>query len=464
MNAIEPEKCYLAYPFLGKPFPFLPVFAPFTFRRLSCILVGWEHKKVSRLKSLIGGIFGGMGRAAQPRMIFREFAESLNLIEDFDQIALNLLGTVREAASVERLVFFVFDSDLGQFRVGASSGYAPADLRGVVLSGQDRLAKWFKVNKTFLDVRTRPGVFGFLGDKEKDVINRLGFALCYPLLSMNRLIGILGIGPKGSGASYSAEESAFIDSLMPQAGIALENALLYKEQKERFRRMLRADRLATIGELAAGAAHEIRNPLTSIKSSLQYLQSRCREENERKLLGVALQETDRIDEILAALLSFSRPSEIHKEPCDLTALLEETVALVSIQARAKGVEVRTSVPPGPVLVNADRSQLKQVFINVFLNAIQAMDGGGALGVDEMVLEKGMTLVRVADTGPGISEEALEKVFDPFFTTKKGGTGLGLSICYTIVKAHGGEIELRSRLEEGTTVLITLPSNPEGGRP
>jgi signal transduction histidine kinase len=416
------------------------------------------------ISGLIRKVFGRKRGAVHPRTIFREFAESLNLIEDFDQIALNLLGTIREAAAVERLIFFIHDSDLGHFRIGASSGYAPSDLRGVVLSGQDRLARWFKVNKTFLDVGGRPGVFGFLGDKEKDVISRLGLALCYPVLSMNRLIGILGIGPKNSGGAYSAEESAFIDSLMPQAGIALENALLYKEQKERFRRMLRADRLATIGELAAGAAHEIRNPLTSIKSSLQYLESRCREENEKKLLGVALQETDRIDEILTALLSFSRPSEIHKEPCDLIALLEESVALVSIQARAKGVEVRTAVPAGPVLVNADRSQLKQVFLNVFLNAIQAMDGGGVLSVDEMALEKGMTLVRVADNGPGISEEALEKVFDPFFTTKKGGTGLGLSICYTIVKAHGGEIEFRSRLGEGTTVLITLPANPEGGRP
>ncbi len=416
-----------------------------------------------RIKTWIRGVFGKKRGGVHPRTIFREFAESLNLIEDFDQIALNLLGTIREAAAVERLVFFVFDGDLGQFRVGASSGYVQADLRGVVLSGEDRLAKWLKVNKTFLDVRGRPGVFGFLGDKERDVISRLGLALCYPVLSMNRLIGILGVGPKNSGGPYSAEESAFIDSIMPQAGIALENALLYKEKKERFRRMLRADRLASIGELAAGAAHEIRNPLTSIKSSLQYLESRCREANEKKLLGVALQETGRIDGILTALLSFSRPTEIRKEPCDLIALLDESVALVSIQARAKGVEVRTSVPPGPVVVNADRSQLKQVFLNVFLNAVQAMEGGGALAVEEVVLENGKSLIRVTDTGPGISEEDLEKVFDPFFTTKKGGTGLGLSICYTIVKAHGGDIELRSRLGEGTMVLITLPESPEGGR-
>jgi len=415
------------------------------------------------LLARLGRLFGRKRLDVQPRTIFREFAESLNLIEDFDQIALNLLGTIKEAVNADRLVFFIYDNDLGQFRVGAASGYDPAGLKGLALSGEHHLAKWLKVNKTFLDIRRRPGVFGFLGEKEKEVFSRFGFTLCYPILSMNRLIGILCIGPNQSGRDYTPEESAFVDSLMPQAGIALENALLYKEQRERFRRMLRADRLATIGELAAGAAHEIRNPLTSIKSSLQYLESRCREETERKLLGVALQETDRIDEILAALLSFSRPSEIHKEPCDLVALLEESLALVSIQARAKNVEVRTSFPAAPVVVDADRSQVKQLMLNVFLNAIQAMDGGGTLAVEDIVLGNGRTLVRISDTGPGISEEALEKVFDPFFTTKKGGTGLGLSICYTIVKAHGGEIELRSRLGEGTTVLITLPSSPEGGR-
>jgi len=402
---------------------------------------------------------GKKRRADQTRTIFREFAESLNLIEDFDQIALNLLGTIKEAVAVDRLAFFVHDADLGQFRVGASIGYAPPDLKGVVLSGEDRLAKWLKVNKTFLDVRARPGVFGFLDEREKDVFLRLRLVLCFPVLSMNRLIGILGVGEKTAGEGFSADQTAFLDSLMPQAGIALENALLYKEQRERYRRMLRADRLATIGELAAGAAHEIRNPLTSIKSSLQYLESRCREETEKKLLGVALRETDRIDETLAALLSFSRPSEIRKEPCDLVGLLEESAALVSFQARAKGVKVRTSFPPSPVVVEADGSQLKQVFLNVFLNAVQAMEGGGALTVEALRHESGRPLVRVTDTGPGIPEEALDKVFDPFFTTKKGGTGLGLSICYTIVKAHGGEIEVRSRLGEGTTVLVSLPAGP-----
>jgi signal transduction histidine kinase len=411
------------------------------------------------LKRLTAGGRGRQRRYDQTRSLFREFAESLNLIEDFDQIALNLLGTIKEAVTLDRLAFFVQDADLGQFRVGASFGYASADLRGVALSGEDRLAKWLKVNKTYLDVRARPEVFGFLEEREKDVLGRLGLALCFPVLSMNRLIGILGIGEKPGGGAWSGEETAFLDSLMPQAGIALENALLYKEQRERYRRMLRADRLATIGELAAGAAHEIRNPLTSIKSSLQYLESRCLEETEKQLLGVALRETDRIDETLAALLSFSRPTEIRKEPCDLVGLLEEGAALVSLQARAKGVEVRTSFPAVPIVVEADGSQLKQVFLNVFLNGVQAMESGGTLSVEALRYESGRPLIRVTDTGPGIPEEALEKVFDPFFTTKKGGTGLGLSICYTIVKAHGGEIEIRSRPGEGTTVLVSLPAGP-----
>jgi signal transduction histidine kinase len=394
----------------------------------------------------------------ESRLIFREFAESLNLIEDFDQIALNFLGTVKEAIPVDHLAFFIYDNDLAQFCVSASIGLDEARLKSVAFSPHDRLAKWLKINKTFLQVRNQPGVFDFLGEQEKEIFQLFGFELCYPLLSMNRLIGILCVGPKASGEEYAKQELAFIESLTPQAGIALENAMLYKEQRERFRRMIRADRLATIGELAAGAAHEIRNPLTAIKSSLQYLAEKSQLETEKRLLGVALQETDRIDEILAALLSFSRPSEIKKEQYDLIVTLEESLALISFQARSGAVEVATKFPAGPVLLNGDKSQIKQLFLNIFLNAIQAMNGGGKLTSEVLLLGNGKVLVRVADTGEGIPEENMDKIYDPFFTTKKGGTGLGLSICYSIVKSHKGDIEVRSRVGEGTTVLVTLPAS------
>ena len=200
-------------------------------------------------------------------------------------------------------------------------------------------------------------------------------------MSMNRLIGILLVGAKDGRRAVHPDEMAFISSLLPQAGIALENALLFREQRERLRRMSRADRLATIGELAAGAAHEIRNPLTAIQSSLQYLESKHEDETSRKLLATALEETDRIDEIVSALLSFSRPSEIARSATTCGEILEESLDLVAFQARKNKVAVVRRFPDAALLIRGDKSQLKQLFLNIFLNAIQAMPDGGALTVE-----------------------------------------------------------------------------------
>jgi len=280
--------------------------------------------------------------------------------------------------------------------------------------------------------------------------------ICFPLMSMNRLIGILLVGAKDGGGPFTRTEMSFISSILPQAGIAMENALLFKEQRERLRRMSRADRLATIGELAAGAAHEIRNPLTAIKSTLQYLQSKHGDETSRKLLAAAIQETDRIDEIVSALLSFSRPTEIRKERHDLREILEEGLDLISFEARTHKVAVRREFPEAPLSIQGDKSQLKQLFLNIFLNALQAMPNGGEMKVEARRKEGQKAVVAVADTGEGIPEENLDRIFDPFFTTKKSGTGLGLSIGYNIAKSHRGEIEVKSRVGQGTTILISLP--------
>ncbi len=224
--------------------------------------------------------------------------------------------------------------------------------------------------------------------------------------------------------------------------------------------MSRADRLATIGELAAGAAHEIRNPLTAVKSSLQYLQSKNPDERARKLLGTALEETARIEGILSDLLSFSRPTELRREAVDLRTLIDECLELVAFQARRQKIEIRRAFPPSLPALEGDRAQLKQLFLNLCLNAFQAMAGGGRLDLRIEVPDGRSALVAVADTGEGIAEENLDRIFDPFFTTKKTGTGLGLSICYGIVKSHGGEIEVRSRPGQGATVIVKLPLAPE----
>jgi signal transduction histidine kinase len=391
-----------------------------------------------------------------PFHIFKELEDSLNLIEDFDQIALNFLGKIKESIPVEKLVLFIYDQDLGKFKVSTFMGFGERELKNISLSSTEPLAKWLKVNKSHLSLKEQPGVLDYLTPGEREILGSLGIELCYPIISMNRLIGILLVGAKGKREGFSKHELSFISLLTPQTGIALENALLYKEQRERFRRMLRADKLATIGELAAGAAHEIRNPLTAVKSSLQYLETKSQDEKAKKLLNTALEETGRIEEILSGLLSFSRPTDIKKERLDLLENLEESLELISFQARKQKIKITREFPSSSIYLNGDRSQLKQLFLNLFLNSLQAMTEGGELKLGLSSPDSRNVLIAVSDTGKGIPEENLDRVFDPFFTTKKSGTGLGLSICYGIVKSHGGEIEVRSKVGQGATVLIKIP--------
>jgi len=397
-----------------------------------------------------------------PLLVFREFEAGVNLIEDFDQIARNFLGKIKEVCPGRKLILLAHDPDTGRFVPAAALDAAEDEVRTAGFPRDSRLAKWLKVNETPLEVSNRPGVLQYLSPKEAAALAVLGVEVAFPLMSMNRLIGILLTGRTGAGNPVSRKEMSFIQTLLPQASIALENARLFKEQRERFRRMSRADRLATVGELAAGAAHEIRNPLTAIRSSLQYLEAKSPDEASRKLLASALQETARINDIVSALLAFSRPSEIVRESRDLAETLKDSLDLVSIQARARGIAVRREFPPTALPVQGDHAQLKQMFLNILLNAIQAMPGGGELTVEAVRKNGGKAVVTVRDSGEGIPEENLDRVFDPFFTTKKSGTGLGLSICYNIVKSHNGEIEVQSRLGQGTTVRVLLPAEESGG--
>lgn len=391
-----------------------------------------------------------------PWYFFKEIEDSLNIIEDIEQIGHNFLGKIKEFISVEKLILVIYDQDLGRFKVSNSMGFEEEVVTKVSFLRNEPLVKWLKVNKTHFHIPEQPGVFRYLTEREKHLLESLCIELCFPLVSMNRLIGIIFLGPKTENKRFTKQELTILSTLTPQAGIALENAVLYKEQRERFRRMSRADKLATIGELAAGAAHEIRNPLTAIQSSLQYLSSKIEAETEKKLLDNALKETGRINSILSALLSFSRPSDIKKEKNNIIEICEESLDLISIQAKKQKIHISREYVKKPIRLNGDRSQLKQLFLNIFLNAVQAMEDGGEMKLEVSHLDNQRILIAVHDTGQGIPEDNLDKIFDPFFTTKRGGTGLGLSICYGIVESHQGEIEVKSQKNRGTTVLIKLP--------
>jgi len=416
-----------------------------------------------------------------PGHFLKEIEDNLKIIEDLDLIGINFLGKVKEAIHVKKIMLILYDHDLDEFEGRSSIGFENTQHKKITFYRNASLVRWLKVNKSYFNIDEQKGVFDYLTPKEQDILKSLEVKLCYPLISMNRLIGIIFIGPKEDSKEYSKKEMEMITSFTPQAAIALENALLYKEQRERHRKMLRADKLATIGELASGAAHEIRNPLTAIKSSLQYLaavksrltqramnpvsadqsplesfSSKERDEVESKMLNTALHETERIEKILSALLSFSRPPELKKENCDLIKVICETLELISFQANKQNVVVNRDYAKPELLLKCDKAQLKQLFLNLFLNSLQAMESGGELRVEIIILEEQKVVIRISDTGCGIPDENLDKIFDPFYTTKKGGTGLGLSICYGIVRSHSGDIHIKSISNHGTTVMIKLP--------
>jgi len=218
-------------------------------------------------------------------------------------------------------------------------------------------------------------------------------------------------------------------------------------------------RLASLGRLAAGVAHEIRNPLSSIKGFATYFKERYRDNpDDQKTSEIMIQEVDRLNRVISQLLEFARPPAIQKKRASLQSLIQHSLKMIERQASAKGVQVRSNLPSEIREVELDPDGINQVLLNLYLNAVEAMDQGGTLTVSLHREERSPWVkIVVSDTGRGISKEDLEHVFDPYFTTKQTGTGLGLAIVHKIIEAHGGEVRAESEIERGTTVSVLLPA-------
>lgn len=381
--------------------------------------------------------------------VFQEFQVSLGSIEDLDLVAHHMVGKVAELMEPGPIALALLDRDgtALYLRYGLHLDL-PKTPSGFQVTGP--LARWLEVNRQPLDLR-EPDRGDWL-EPDFQILCRLAIDICLPIHSARRLIGVLLLGRNPDREPHRLR---LLESLCPQMGLALENAFLYREQRERFRRMFRADKLATIGELAAGAAHEIRNPLTAIKSALQFLEPKLQENSHHRVLLNAIDECRRIENTLTGMLTMSRAEARDLKPLDLNSVLESTVSLLDYQARSRQVQLEVVAQTRRLMVEGDRSQLSQVLINILMNALQAVHDGGHVKI--LVEERqGHAVISVTDDGVGIPEAYLDRVFDPFFTRKKEGTGLGLSICYGLIQRHRGDIEIQSREGEGSTVTISLP--------
>jgi two-component system, NtrC family, sensor histidine kinase HydH len=236
-----------------------------------------------------------------------------------------------------------------------------------------------------------------------------------------------------------------------------ELADAYRKLQESFEHVKRADRLSSLGELSAGVAHEIKNPLASIKGSLEIVASEFPAGHpKREFVDIMDKELRQLNTIVTEFLDFARTPRPSKAPCDLRDVVASLKVLCSQEAAKHSVELSVSAPVGLPELNVDASQMQQALLNVVLNGIQAMPSGGSLSLTLVRLGDGIR-IEVRDDGPGIPTDARKRVFDPFFTTKARGTGLGLPIAQKLIRAQGGDIRLAAEHDgRGTVFVVDLP--------
>lgn len=287
-----------------------------------------------------------------------------------------------------------------------------------------------------------------------------------PSFMQEELIGFVVLGEKRNQRVFTSDDLNVFATLANQAALAIENAHFFEEMKTQEAFLIQSEKMASLGQLASGMAHEIHNPLAIIsgESQLYLEQHRGEGQGMEALLNSIIQECNRAADITRRILRFARPGKTDFGPVDLQAVIEEGFVLVRYRVRLERVNCQLAFPPDLPKVLGQYNQLQEVFLNLILNACQAMgEQGGRLeiaaeGVGEQVE------VRVTDSGPGIPREKLSKLFDPFYTTKHNGTGLGLFVSHRIIRAHNGSITVRSAEGKGTTFTIRLPTFRETTQP
>jgi signal transduction histidine kinase len=316
---------------------------------------------------------------------------------------------------------------------------------------------------TLADVESPEDVKHFRQVLETLAVLKAG--VCIPFVGQkNEILGLWNLFDESAAEGYSTEEIARMLAVGEQAAIVIENSRMFAKVRER-------DRLAVLGQMSAGLAHEIRNPLGAIKGAAQYLDPTAVPAEYSEFLKIIIEEADRLNHVVDQFLDYARPLKPPHAPTDLRQLIHHSLKLVGAALEAKNIVPRVEAEDGLPSIQANGQQLTQVLVNLLNNAVEALPAGGALTVrlarsrDQSSfwpgspLRSGAVEVQIVDSGAGIAQESLDRIFVPFFTTKDRGTGLGLAICQRIVENHSGEMRVQSKIGEGSTFTVYLPLSP-----
>jgi len=300
---------------------------------------------------------------------------------------------------------------------------------------------------------------------EVALLKSLDCELVIPMSLKNRICGLLIVTGKISRTPFYEDDKDFLAILANQLAVAVENARLFESEKQAYiqlsrtqRQLVESEKLAALGQLAARGAHEVNNPLGVIKNFLELLyQSSGGSEQMANYVNVLREEVNRIAKIVRQLFEFYHTHSIEKSAISVTQVLDEIIFFISTQLQANKIEINRNYPTRLPSIWASAEQLKQVFLNLIMNACDFMPDGGQIEIHGYAQDE-LVVLEFSDNGPGIAEEAFSKIFEPFYTTKKdgAGTGLGLSVCYGIIQNHGGTITAKNRPKGGAVFTIALP--------
>lgn len=396
----------------------------------------------------------------------REIAASLDLDRTFRLV----MQKAAETLPMDAGVLFIRDEAAQLYRVAVSHNMPPEQVDTITFAFNEGVPGWVVQRRQPLiidDARTDTWVHPAV------VAAGVLSILAVPLESRQRVVGVLNLFCQTGTHAFDAAALQLAQVFADQAAVFLENARLVGELRhwaadlerrvadrtrqieEKQAQVIRAEKLAAVGRLAASVAHEINNPLQAIALHLQLLADESLSVDGQRQLKVVQQEFNRIVGIVARLLDFQRPQEGQRQPVDVLTALDFVVMLAEKQLQRSGVTVVNRLPTALPVVPAVEDQLKQVFLNLILNAAEAMPTGGTLTI-AACREGNEIHIEFADTGPGLTPKAQAHLFEPFYTTKADGSGLGLAVSHEMIANHGGTMTVHNRPGEGATFRVALP--------
>jgi len=422
---------------------------------LACGAIGLALLAVILIPTLQEALETRVQRAFFPRYYdsrrqLQALAVSLVHVLDRNELVSRLGTALRDTLDVERCEVFIREEETPRLVAVFPDVSHPAPLVNADVRALEKLQDPVLASEVTLRHRELAPMFA-----------ERGWEVGIPLRIGDRLNGFIGLSQKKNYRIFSGEDLQLLATVAGGATVALENAHLSRQLRRSEAVLERANRLSSLGMLAAGIAHEIRNPLVAVKTFLDLLPQRL---DDREFLthfrDLSLSELRRVTDLIADLLTLGKSRTAERRSVELLATLEPVIRLMESTAKKRQIDVVVEGDASLPAISADPDQLKQIALNLILNAIESSPAGGRVTVDARAGARlgpsAAVVVEVRDQGPGIPPDQLENIFHPFFTTKETGTGLGLALVHQMVVDHGGEIAVDSVPGRGTTFRVTLP--------